>query len=110
MTPETAAPPPPLEVESDELFDLSSRVTRAMIGGIVLTKIGILAVVFAIDPSKMTALITLISSWLWILAALVLLSGPLAYRWRLHRVRARRVALQQAEWMVEPDGPHSNSK
>jgi len=110
MTPDTTAPPPPLEAESDDLFDLSSRVTRAMIGGIVLTKIGILLVVFAIDPSKMTALIALISSWLWILAAVVLLSGPLAYRWRLHRVRARRAALQQAEWMIDPGDPPSNSK
>ncbi len=110
MTPDITAPAPPLEVVSDELFDLSSRVTRAMIGGIVLTKIGILAVVFAIDPSKMTALFALVASWLWIFAAVVLLSGPLAYRWRLRRVRARRAALQQAEWMIDPGDPPSNSK
>lgn len=75
-----------------------------MIGGMVICKIGILAIVFAVDPSKMTALIALISSWLWVVAAIVLLSGPVAYRWRLHRVRARRAALQRSEWMV--DAPH----
>ncbi len=78
-----------------------------MIGGIVIMKIGILLIVFTIDPSKMTALIALISSWLWVVAAIVLLSGPLAYRWRLRRVRARRTALQRAEWMIDSGDAHS---
>lgn len=104
MSTELAGPPPPLEIESDDFFSNPSGVTRAMIGGMVICKIGILAIVFAVDPSKMTALIALISSWLWVVAAIVLLSGPVAYRWRLHRVRARRAALQRSEWMV--DAPH----
>ena len=105
MSTELVGPPPPLEAESDDFFGSPSRVTRAMIGGMLICKIGILAIVFAIDPSRMTALIALISSWLWVVAGIVLLSGPLAYRWRLHRVRARRTALQRAEWMVDSSEP-----
>lgn len=105
MATELTAPPPPLEAESDDFLSFSSGTTRAMIGGMVLCKIGILTTVFIIDPSKMTALIALISSWLWIVAAVVLFSSPVAYRWRLRRVRARRAALQRAEWMIDSNGP-----
>lgn len=36
----------------------------------------------------------------WLLAAVLLLAGPLLFRLRLHRVRARRARLHRAEWLL----------
>ena len=62
-----------------------------MIISLLIAKIGGLIVVFAIEP------------WLWVVVLAILLSSPAAFWWRIRRVRARRVELQRAEWMVQPD-------
>ncbi len=68
-----------------------------------IVKIGVLTVVLMFDRSAMMAMFAVVSSWLWIVGAAVLLSGPAAYAWRVRRVRARRSALQRAEWMLESE-------
>jgi len=72
-----------------------------MIGALLIAKIGGLIIVFAIDRSERAALFAIVSTWLWVVVLAILLSGPAAYWWRLRRMRARREALQRAEWMVE---------
>lgn len=100
---ESSAPPPLLIDESDDLFGRPSRGTWMMIGALLIAKIGGLIAIFMIDPSKMTALFAVISTWLWIVVLGILLAGPVGYWWRLRRVRARKEALQRSEWMVETD-------
>lgn len=39
--------------------------------------------------------------WYWFPVLGLIVSGPLIFRWRLRRVRARREALRRAEWMIE---------
>jgi hypothetical protein len=41
--------------------------------------------------------------WYWFPALGVLAGGPLLFRYRLRRVRARRDALRRAEWMVDQE-------
>lgn len=41
--------------------------------------------------------------WYWFPPLGLLLAGPVLFRLRLRRVRARRDALRRAEWMIEPD-------
>jgi hypothetical protein len=47
----------------------------------------------------------LISTWYWIFPAAVVLGGPVLYRYRLRRVRARRAKLIRAEWMDGGERP-----
>jgi len=100
---EPPAPPPLLIDETDELFGRPSRGTWMMIITLLIAKIGGPIVIFAIDPSRMAALLAVVSTWLWIVVLGILLAGPAGYWWRLHRVRARKDALQRSEWMVESD-------
>lgn len=45
--------------------------------------------------------VLLLLNWSWILLAVILVAGPLLYRWRLYRVRRKRQALIHAEWHVD---------
>jgi len=74
-----------------------------MIGALLIAKIGGLIVVFLIDPSEMAAMFAIVSTWLWAVVLVILLSSPAAYWWRIRRMRARRAELQRSEWMVEPE-------
>ena len=101
--PTEPTPPPPLLIpESDDLFGRPTRGTWMMIGALVIAKVGGLIIIFMIDPSEMAALFAVVSTWLWVVVLAILLSGPVAYAWRVRRVRARKDALQRSEWMVEP--------
>ncbi|HET9660353.1 MAG TPA: hypothetical protein VFP05_08475 [Thermomicrobiales bacterium] len=95
--------PPPLLIEESDDIGRPSRGTWMMIGALFLAKIGGLIAIFMIDPSEMAALFAVASTWLWIVVLGILLAGPVGYWWRLRRVRARREALQRAEWMIDPD-------
>jgi hypothetical protein len=43
------------------------------------------------------------TTWFWIPVIAALLAGPLLFRYRLRRVRARREQLRRAEWMIEQE-------
>ena len=74
-----------------------------MIAMLLIVKIGGLIIIFSMDRSEMAAVIAVLSTWLWVVVLAILLSGPVAYWWRLRRMRARREMLQRAEWMIGPD-------
>jgi hypothetical protein len=42
------------------------------------------------------------TTWYWFPVFGIMLAGPLLFRYRLRRVRARREALRRAEWMLAP--------
>ena len=76
-----------------------------MITTLLIVKIGGLIIIFMIDPSEMAALFAIISTWLWVVVLAILLSSPVAYAWRVRRVRSRKDALQRSEWLLEADAP-----
>ena len=39
--------------------------------------------------------------WFWLAIPILAMSGPVAYQWRLRRVRHKRARLEAAEWMVD---------
>ena len=41
------------------------------------------------------------TTWYWLPPIALLLAGPIVFRLRLRRVRARREALRRAEWMLD---------
>jgi hypothetical protein len=41
------------------------------------------------------------TTWMFFIVPAIAIAGPLAYFIRVRRVRARRSALQRAEWMLE---------
>jgi len=77
-----------------------------LVGAIAAAKLGTLAVVLWFSWSPETGLLAAATLWHWLPVAAVLLSGPVLFRWRLRRVRARREALRRAEWMVGEDACH----
>lgn len=48
--------------------------------------------------------------WYWLPIIAFLIAGPVLFRYRLVRMRARREQLRRAEWMVEPDQPRGSQK
>lgn len=69
--------------------------------GKLLTIIG-LAYVFAhrANPTAHGWQMIVLLNWSWIVFSFVVLAGPMAYWWRLRRVRRKRAALIHAEWHV----------
>ena len=50
-----------------------------------------------------TAAFLAATTWYWLPVVAALLAGPLLFRYRLRRVRARRDQLRRAEWMLGHD-------
>ena len=48
-----------------------------------------------------TGMLLAATTWFWIPVVGVLIAGPLLFRYRLLRVRAKRERLRRAEWMLE---------
>jgi hypothetical protein len=48
-----------------------------------------------------TGMFLVATTWFWFPVIGALVAGPLLFRWRLRRVRARREQLRRAEWMLE---------
>lgn len=54
-----------------------------------------------LHPSGRSWSVLILLNWSWILLAGILVAGPVAYWWRLRRVRRKRQALIHDEWHVE---------
>ncbi len=48
-----------------------------------------------------TGVILAVTTWYWLPVIGLMIAGPLLFRLRLRRLRARREALRRAEWMVD---------
>jgi hypothetical protein len=68
---------------------------------IVAVKVVTIVVTIAVAQSWDAGAIIGLTSWIWLPAIGVLVAGPLLFRRRLRRVRARRAALIRAEWMLD---------
>jgi hypothetical protein len=80
-----------------------------LLGAIATAKVVTIAVVLGFARTGETGLWAAATTWHWVLVAAVLLAGPILFRLRLRRVRARREMLRRAEWMIE-DGPSNRAE
>jgi hypothetical protein len=80
--------------------DETPRGVWLLLGAIAAAKLSTLGVVLWLSWSPEAGVLAAATVWHWLPVAAVLLSGPILFRWRLRRVRARREALRRAEWMV----------
>jgi hypothetical protein len=67
-----------------------------------VTKLVTVVLVLWAAHSYEAAILLSATTWFWLGPALALGIGPLLFRYRLRRVRARRAALRRAEWTTEP--------
>ncbi len=79
---------------------------RATVWGFVWVlfcfKIGtVLLTMWAAGMSSEATVLLSITTWPWLIIPALALSGPLLFRWRLRRVRARRAELQRSEWLID---------
>ncbi len=61
----------------------------------------VLATFWAAGFTRESSILLSLTTWPWLIIAAIGIAGPLAFKFRLHRVRARREALQRSEWMLE---------
>ena len=84
-----------------------------LLGAIATAKLVTIGVVLGLAWSGETGLWAAATTWHWLVVAVALLAGPILFRLRLRRVRARREMLRRAEWMIEDgstksaDGPQN---
>jgi hypothetical protein len=63
-----------------------------------------MATVFIIwwaSRSYSTGVFLVATTWFWLALPAVALSAPVAFRWRLVKMRKRRIALQRSEWLLD---------
>jgi TctA family transporter len=92
--------PRPHLLDEQSSFAPDRAVWRFLIS-IVIAKVMVVSVVLARDFSGLSLTYVALTSWFWVIAAAMLLSGPVSLAYRLRRTRARRAALLRAEWLVE---------
>lgn len=87
-----------------DLDDEGSHVgtAKAVLGILCGFQIATALVVLAVSPSAQAGVFALVASWGWIALAVGLVTGPVLFRWRLLRVRAKRERLLREEWLTRP--------
>ncbi|MDP9374668.1 MAG: hypothetical protein M3Q65_19925 [Chloroflexota bacterium] len=55
----------------------------------------------SLTSAERTFTVVALLNWSWILLAIILVAGPIAYWLRMRRVRRKRAALLYAEWHVD---------
>jgi hypothetical protein len=90
------------EAEQAELKRAAWNMFWLMVGGKFVIMVAIAIVGFHhLHPGQRNIQVLVLLNWSWILLAGVLVAGPVAYWWRLRRVRRKRAALIHAEWHVD---------
>lgn len=69
-------------------------------------KMAVVGIILYMHPGHATNLLVLATTWFWVIIPMIALTGPVVFRWRLMKLRKRRAALQQSEWLV--DGDHAS--
>ncbi len=84
----------------DESFD--ALPVRGFLWTLLIFKMATVAAIFWIAGGTGEAGILLsATTWPWLIIPGIVFFGWVAFRLRLRRVRARRLALQRAEWMLD---------
>lgn len=82
-----------------------SRAVWVLVGTIAAAKATTLAVIVWASGSGETVALVVATLPPWIVVGGALGAGPLLFRLRLRRIRARRERLRRAEWMLPPTEP-----
>lgn len=61
----------------------------------------VIVIFWAAEGSGEAGALLAATTWFFFIVPVIAIAGPLAYFIRLRRVRARREALQRAEWMLD---------
>ena len=64
-------------------------------------KLATVGLIFYHMQTVQTAAFLGATTWYWFPPLAILLAGPILFRYRLRRVRAKREQLRRAEWMLE---------
>jgi hypothetical protein len=72
---------------------------------IIAVKAGTLLLILWAAHDFRTGILLAATSWLWLGLIAAICAGPLLFRIRLRRVRAKREALKRAEWMIDDEQP-----
>ena len=103
--PRGSRPKPTLRGEAAELAEWKAAAWTwfwIMVGGKLVIMIAIAIVGYhRLHPSHRNISVLVLLNWSWILLAVILVMGPVAYWWRLRRARRKRAALIRAEWEVD---------
>jgi len=75
----------------------------AFLGTLFAFKLATVVLIFWHMQTFETGMLLTATTWFWLPLVAVLIAGPLLFRYRLLRVRAKREHLRRAEWMVEHD-------
>lgn len=67
-------------------------------------KLATVAVIFWHVRTWESGIILGATLWYWFPPLILLAAGPIAFYYRLRKVRARREALRRAEWMLDDPG------
>jgi hypothetical protein len=100
---------PPLLVEENDSLGPPRSVWLFFLA-IVIAQVTLISVVFFVDFTILSVGYFFIATWLWVLAGIVAMAGPAALAIRLRRARARRRALERAEWVVEDGSDRPNRR
>lgn len=80
-----------------------ARAALGFVGVLFAFKLATVVLIFWHMQTMETGLLVGSTLWYWFPVLGMLVSGPLLFRWRLRRVRARREELRRAEWMIGQD-------
>lgn len=87
-------------LERDESFD--GVPVRGFLWTLFIFKMATVAAIFWFaGGSGEAGMLLTATTWPWLIIPAIVLFGWLAFHFRLRRVRARRLELQRAEWMVD---------
>lgn len=75
-----------------------------LIVGIAIAKLVTIAIILIASWNAETGLFVAVNLWHWFVVGAALIVAPVGMIIRRRRIRARRAALIQAEWMLEPPG------
>ena len=85
---------------NDERFDGIS--VRGFLWTLFIFKMATVGVIlWAAGGSGEAGILLTATTWYWLIIPAIVVFGWLTFRFRLRRVRARRLALQRAEWMLD---------
>lgn len=94
------------EVRTAETLSREDEISLAKAGPFLwilfVFKLATIAAIFwAAGGSSEAGILLSATQWIWLIIPGIVVFGWFAFRYRLRRVRARRLALQRAEWMVD---------
>lgn len=73
-----------------------------MVGGKFVITVAIAIVGYRhLHSTQRNLSVLVLLNWSWVLLAVALVASPVAYWWRLRRVRRKREALIRAEWHID---------